>query len=83
MKNLRVEIKIIAIVHVGEDVNHEGPAPDRDPDAVTSVVLARVAHVGPMVSARDGAAGHLAGIMANSAPVLGERLRHQLREKGL
>ncbi len=81
MKKIRVELKLTAIVHVGDDIT-EDCSPDRDPDAVTSCVLTRVAHLWHVVPAGDAVSYALGALMVNSAPVLGERLRHELREKG-
>lgn len=84
MKHLRIELKLTALVYAGEDVaGTEGPAPDRDPDAVVATVLTRIADLGAGAVARDAAGAHLANLMTNAAPILGERVRHELREKGL
>ena len=82
MKNVRIQLQIIAVVHVGDDVT-EGYPPDRACDAFLDTTLVRVAHLGPLVPARDVAPGGIVNIMANIAPVIAERLRHALREKGL
>lgn len=82
MKQIRVELQLTAIVHIGDDIT-EDAAPARTPDATTSVTLARVDHLGHFVAAREAVAGHLSSLMVNSAPVIGERLRHALRERGL
>jgi hypothetical protein len=86
MKNIRVEIKITAIVWAGEDVIAESGAPIRDPDAVETVSLATVRGLPslPFVTAPHDAAGNLlAAMFANTAPVIGSRLNHELRKKGL
>lgn len=82
MNSVRTEVKIIVRVFSGEDITEAG-SPQRPPDAETSVDLVRVADIGHFVAPRDSVASHLAAIGANSMPVLAERLRHQLREKGL
>lgn len=82
MNNLRLEVKVSVIVYAGADVSHtDGPAPARDPDTVETVRLVRLSELGTHVAARDAAAGLLVNILANSAPVLAERLRHNLRTK--
>lgn len=82
MKNIRVEVRLVTTVFVGEDVNEEA-APEREADATQSVRLVRVAHLGALVPAREAAAGAFANILANAIPIQAERLRHELREKGL
>lgn len=82
MKQIRVELQLVAIVHVGDDIA-EGAAPSRAPDATTSVTLARVATVGMFLPTGEAVGNHLSSLMVNSAPVIGERLRHALRERGL
>ena len=86
MKNIRVEIKITAIVWAGEDVVTESGAPLRDPDAVETVTLATVRGLPSLpfaVPPHDAAGNLLAGLLANTAPVMGSRLNHELRKKGL
>ena len=80
-KQVRIEIRVTVIAHVGEDITDER-APERDHDAWESFSMVRVAHVGPSVQARDVAAGHLTGMMAGAVSGIAERLRHDLREKG-
>ncbi len=80
--NIRIEIKLTAIVHLGADVNEEGPPPDRDPDAVEVIGVVRIAHLGERIQARDVAAGHFTNLVANTIPTISEKIRHTLREKG-
>lgn len=86
MKNIRVELKITAIVFAGEDVHPESGAPIRDPDAVESFTVATVRALPelPFFTAPHDAAGNLlAGMLANTARVMGTRLNEDLRKKGL
>lgn len=83
MKNLRIEVKLTAIVHAGDDIEQEGPAPTREPDAVEVFRMARVVQLGRFLSAGDAMTGHLALIMANATSPMAERLRHELRQKNL
>ena len=86
MKNIRVELKISAIVFAGEDVHPESPAPLRDADAMEIVTLATVRGLAslPFQAAPHDAAGNiLASMFANTAPVMGSRLNNELRKKGL
>lgn len=85
MKNIRVELKITAIVYAGEDVGEEKMPDIREPDAVEVVSLATVRGLPalPFQTAPHDAAGHiLAGMFANTASIMGSRLNHQLRKKG-
>lgn len=81
-KNIRIELRFSALVHVGDDVT-ESNAPHREPDATECVKLVRVAHVGERASAPDIAAQLLASMTTDTAPILAERLRHELRKKGV
>jgi hypothetical protein len=86
MKNIRVELKITAIVYAGEDVIAESGAPVRNPDAVQTTTLATVRALPslPFTTAPHDAAGHLlAGMFANTARVMGNMLNDELRKKGL
>jgi hypothetical protein len=86
MKNIRVELKITAIVYAGEDVIADSGAPIRNPDAVESFTVATVRALPslPFPTAPHDAAGHLlAGMLANTARVMGARLNDELRKKGL
>lgn len=80
-KRVRLEIRVTVIAHVGDDLAEDG-APERDQDATESFRMVRVAHVGPMVHARDVAAGHLTSMVGGAVSGIAERLRHDLREKG-
>ncbi len=82
MNNIRIELKLTAIIYIGSDVNEEGPAPDRDPDAVEAIAVMRLAHPGERVQARDIASGQFLNLAANTIPTISERIRHSLREKG-
>lgn len=81
-KAIRLQISVTIIAHVGDDLS-EHDVPQREPDACTVVRLVRFAECGTMVHAADAASGHIAGVMANTAPVLAERVRHELKQKGL
>lgn len=81
-KAIRLQISITVIAHVGDDLN-ENVIPEREPDACSATRLVRFAECGTMVHAADAASGHIAGVMANTVPVLAERVRHELKQKGL
>lgn len=88
MKNIRIELKITAIVYTGEDVREDGEKlPDtREPDAVESFTIATVRPIpSGMIhgNAHDVAGGLFAQMLANTAPVMGPRINHTLRKKGL
>lgn len=90
MKYIRVELKITCIVYAGEDFCPESAAPIRNPDAVETISLATVRGLPAlpfsMANAslpHDAAGNILAGMFANTAPVMGARLNQELRKKGL
>lgn len=86
MKNIRVELKITAIVYAGEDVGEERLPDAREPDAVECFTLATVRGLPslPFATPAHNAAGNiLAAMFANTAPVMGSRLNHTLKQKGL
>lgn len=81
-KAIRLQISITVIAHVGDDLS-ERDVPLREPDACTATRLVRFAECGTMVHVADAASSHIAGVMANTAPVLAERVRHELKQKDL
>jgi len=85
MKNIRIELKLTAIVYAGDDVGEEKLPDTREPDAVECITLATVRpqRSSLSISAHDVAGGLLAQMLANTAPVIGSRLNHTLRKKGL
>jgi len=86
MKNIRIELKITAIVYAGDDVGEEKLPDTREPDAVECINLATVRPILGGIcggSAHDVAGGLLAQMLANTAPVVGSQLNHTLRKKGL
>lgn len=80
-KNLRIELRFSALVHVGDDVT-ESNAPHREPDATEYIKLVRVAHLGEQARACDVAGEILASMTKGAVPILAERLRHELQRKG-
>lgn len=81
-KSARVELRVTAFVYVGDDVTGS-QVMERDPDATDVFRLTRELHIGMMIPARDAAPAHIPLMLANTATVLTERIRHQLRQKGL
>ncbi len=81
MKHIRVELKLTAIVHVGEDVPGDGSpiAGGRVPDAAEFIELATVYTAIP----QNNAGEILTHILEGCSPVIGSRLNHALRKKGL
>ena len=84
MKNLRIEVQVLVKVYAGDDVPADGELSlNRFTDALERVSMARVVSVRELREAHDIAPEHLATILGNAAPVMGERLAHSLRVKGL
>jgi hypothetical protein len=87
MKNIRIELKLTAVVYTGDDAGEEHMADAREPDAVECITLATVRPLSAFTlgtsHAHDVAGGLLAQMLANTAPTMGARLNHTLRKKGL
>lgn len=87
MKNTRIELTIVARVYSGEDIDAQSGhrAPGRASDASEEMQVARVVPTGfgSALTAADVANDHAPSIAAAIMPMLTERLRHQLRAKGL
>lgn len=86
MKNVRIELKLTVIAYAGEDVGEEHMADSREPDAVECITLATVRPLATnpiYCAAHQAAGGLLAQMLANTAPIVGSRLNHTLRKKGL
>lgn len=82
MNRARIEIKLIATVHVGEDVQEEGASPARPADLTEMVSVVRTVQMGTHVMARDAIAGHFVNAVANMLPTASQRVKDTLREKG-
>jgi len=87
VKHIRVELKLTAIVHVGEDVPGDGSAiaGGRVPDAIEFVELASVHPISEQDRPHRSAIAEiiLTNILENTSPIIGARLDHALRKKGL
>lgn len=83
MKTIRIQLKVTAVVYVGEDIVQGEPAPNREPDGLEVFSVTRDVPIGPRVGAGDAVSGHLCSMIADTIKPLGESLRHELRQKNL
>ena len=84
MKTLRIELRVIATVHVGEDIAEDDPAP-RAPSRTEEIEIRRLVPLGHTFSADVGnayatAKAHTVSALAGIAGVLPEKLGHAARE---
>lgn len=80
-KQVRIELEIAVRIYVGENLPDESK-PAEMPDLADDWGFTRVAHVGPMVPARDVGAAHLTALLSGAIPGTVEHVRQQLRERG-
>ena len=83
MKHVRLELQFIARIHVGADVSAAGGEPRRTPDAQLYTVLSRTLPLPDGITVASLAKGWAVNTALGAAPLVGERLRLELDQKGL
>lgn len=84
MKTIRIELKVIATIHVGEDLAENDPSPGA-PSRTEEIEIRRVVPLGHTFSADCGSAyatakAHTVSALAGIAGVLPEKLGYAARE---
>lgn len=81
MKRIRTEIHVTVATYVGEDVSLDGRKPlSRTPDAVDAISVSRIETLDGVVPVAMVTGGHIAAMMAKTAPVLVERMSFATRK---